>query len=188
MVSHPGMHCFSVSGSLSRSQTRWRGAGMRRSPVISMRVVLGNRGGASVVRGGGDCNFAPIASRRRRPCLSPQSAVCYTTRAMTVPFQQRFVALAAERSALCVGIDPSADSLKGWGLPDDAEGLQAFCERMVEVCAPLVACVKPQSSFFERHGAAGMAVLRRTGEAARSHGALGIIDANRAHIESTAPA
>src|SRR5882724_7307886 len=92
--------------------------------------------------------------------MSPRRAVCYTTKAMTVPFQQRFVALAAERSALCVGIDPSADSLKGWGLPDDAEGLQAFCERMAEVCAPLVACVKPQSAFCERHGAGEKGGLR----------------------------
>ncbi len=65
-----------------------------------------------------------------------------------------FVVLAAERSALCVGIDPSADSLKGWGLPDDLQGLASFCKRMVEVCAPLVACIKPQSAFFERHGPA----------------------------------
>jgi orotidine-5'-phosphate decarboxylase len=99
-----------------------------------------------------------------------------------------FIALAAERSALCVGIDPSADSLKGWGLPDDLQGLASFCKRMVEVCAPLVACVKPQSAFFERHGPAGMAVLRRTVEAARSHGALVIIDAKRGDIESTAAA
>jgi len=107
---------------------------------------------------------------------------------MTVPFQQRFIALAAERSRLCVGIDPSADSLRGWGLPDDAEGLLAFSERMVEVCAPLVACVKPQSAFFERHGPAGMAVLRQTVDAARSHGALVIVDAKRGDIESTAAA
>jgi orotidine-5'-phosphate decarboxylase len=107
---------------------------------------------------------------------------------MTVPFQKRFVALAAERSRLCVGIDPSADSLKGWGLPDDVQGLASFCKRMVEACAPLVACVKPQSAFFERHGPAGMAVLRRTVDAARSHGALVIIDAKRGDIESTAAA
>jgi len=107
---------------------------------------------------------------------------------MPVPFQNRFVALAAERSRLCVGIDPSADSLKGWGLADDAEGLRAFCERMVAVCAPLVACVKPQSAFFERHGPEGMAVLRRTVEAARSHGALVIIDVKRGDIDSTAAA
>jgi orotidine-5'-phosphate decarboxylase len=107
---------------------------------------------------------------------------------MTVPFQKRFTTLAAERSALCVGIDPSADSLKGWGLADDAQGLLSFCERMVEICAPLVACVKPQAAFFERHGPAGMVVLRRTVEAVQSHGALVIIDVKRGDIESTAAA
>jgi len=107
---------------------------------------------------------------------------------MTLPFQQRFVTLAAARSALCVGIDPSADLLKGWGLADDVQGLLSFCERLVEVCAPLVACVKPQAAFFERHGAAGMAVLRQTVEAAQSHGALVIIDVKRGDIESTAAA
>ena len=107
---------------------------------------------------------------------------------MTVPFHKRFMTLAAERSPLCVGIDPSADSLKGWGLPDDPQGLLAFCERMVEICAPLVPAVKPQTAFFERHGPAGMAVLRRTVDAAHSHGALVIIDAKRGDIASTAAA
>jgi orotidine-5'-phosphate decarboxylase len=119
---------------------------------------------------------------------SPRSALCYTTGTMTVPFQKRFVALAAVRSALCVGIDPSAETLKAWGLPDDALGLRSFCDRMVEVCAPLVACVKPQSAFFERHGAAGMDVLYDTVEAAHSHGTLVIIDAKRGDIDSTAAA
>lgn len=107
---------------------------------------------------------------------------------MTVPFQQRFISLAARRSPLCVGIDPSADLLGAWGLPDDAEGLWSFCARMVETCAPLVACLKPQAAFFERHGAAGMAVLRRTVKAAQSHGALVIIDVKRGDIDSTAAA
>ena len=106
----------------------------------------------------------------------------------TVPFQKRFIALAAERSPLCVGIDPAAESLKGWGLPDDVQGLRAFCERMVEACAPLVAVVKPQAAFFERHGPAGMEILRQTVEAARSHGALVIIDAKRGDISTTAAA
>jgi orotidine-5'-phosphate decarboxylase len=106
----------------------------------------------------------------------------------TVPFQKRFVALAAERSPLCVGIDPAAESLKGWGLPDDVQGLRAFCERMVEACAPLVAMVKPQAAFFERHGPAGVEILRRTVEAAQSHGALVIIDAKRGDISTTAAA
>src|SRR5579863_4175546 len=107
---------------------------------------------------------------------------------MMVPFQKRFMTLAAARSPLCVGIDPSAESLQGWGLTDDAQGLLSFCERMVEVCAPLVAAVKPQAAFFERHGPAGMEVLRDTVAAARSQGALVIIDAKRGDIASTAAA
>jgi orotidine-5'-phosphate decarboxylase len=107
---------------------------------------------------------------------------------MTLPFQKRFVALAAERSSLCVGIDPSAEVLNAWGLADDAEGLRAFCERMVDACAPLVAVIKPQVAFFERHGPAGMEILRRTVERAKGYGALVIIDAKRGDIASTAAA
>ena len=105
-----------------------------------------------------------------------------------VPFQTRFVELAAERSPLCVGIDPSAESLRGWRLPDDVTGLRVFCERMVEACAPLVATMKPQAAFFERHGPPGMEVLRRTVEQAKTHGALVIIDVKRGDISSTAAA
>ena len=68
------------------------------------------------------------------------------------------------------------------------QGLRAFCERMVEACAPLVAVVKPQVAFFERHGPAGVEILRQTVEAARSHGALVIIDAKRGDISTTAAA
>src|SRR5207248_4661180 len=118
----------------------------------------------SAAPGPGKSSCAP-GSRRSEP-------VCYTVCFMTPPFQQRFVALAAERSPLCVGIDPAAESLAGWGLADDIPGLRAFCERMVEVCAPLVAVVKPQAAFFERHGPAGMEILRLTIEMAQSRGAL----------------
>src|ERR1051326_9130874 len=107
---------------------------------------------------------------------------------MLAPFQQRFVGLAAERSALCVGIVPSAVVLRGWGLADDLHGLRVFSERMAEICAPLVAAVKPQSAFFERHGPDGMAVLRDTVAAARRRGALVIIDAKRGDVDSTAVA
>ncbi len=107
---------------------------------------------------------------------------------MTAPFQQRFIDLAAERSALCVGIDPSAESLKGWGLADDIAGLRAFCERMVEACAPLVAAIKPQAAFFQRHGPAGMEVLHHTVALARACGTLVIIDAKCGDIASTAAA
>ncbi len=107
---------------------------------------------------------------------------------MTEPFQQRFVELAGARSPLCVGIDPSAEALAGWGLADDVRGLAAFCARMVEVCAPLVASVKPQTAFFLRHGPDGMAVLRDTVAAAHACGTLVIIDAKCGDISSTAVA
>src|SRR5579864_445882 len=110
------------------------------------------------------------------------------TRPMTAPFQQRFLALARERSPLCVGIDPSAEALRGWGLADDPDGLAAFCERLVAACAPRVAVMKPQAAFFERHGPAGMAVLQRTVAAVHEHGALAIIDAKCGDISSTAVA
>jgi orotidine-5'-phosphate decarboxylase len=105
---------------------------------------------------------------------------------MMAPFQQRFVELASARSALCVGIDPSAESLKSWGLADSVEGLSAFCQRLVEICAPHSAIMKPQTAFFERHGPDGMAVLRDTVAAAQRCGALVLIDAKRGDIDSTA--
>jgi orotidine-5'-phosphate decarboxylase len=107
---------------------------------------------------------------------------------MTLPFQTRFVALAAARSPLCVGIDPSRESLTEWGFSDDARGLRLFCERLVAAAAPLVSAVKPQVAFFERLGPAGMEVLRETVAQAHAHGALVILDAKRGDIASTATA
>jgi orotidine-5'-phosphate decarboxylase len=107
---------------------------------------------------------------------------------MTLPFQTRFVALAAARSPLCVGIDPSRESLAEWGVADDANGLRLFCERLVAAAAPLAATVKPQVAFFERLGPAGMEVLRDTVAQAHAHGALVILDAKRGDIASTATA
>lgn len=107
---------------------------------------------------------------------------------MIAPFQNRFVALARARSPLCVGIDPSRESLAEWGVADDASGLRIFCERLVDACAPLVAIVKPQVAFFERLGPAGLEVLRDTVERAKAHGALVILDAKRGDIASTATA
>jgi len=107
---------------------------------------------------------------------------------MSLPFQQRFLLLAKERSPLCVGIDPSTEALRGWGLADDVAGLRAFCERLVEACAPLVVAMKPQVAFFERHGPAGMAILQDIIAAVKAAGALAIIDAKSGDIGSTAVA
>src|SRR5579885_1011524 len=107
---------------------------------------------------------------------------------MSPPFQARFNRLAAARSPLCVGIDPSAEALRQWGLGDDPAGLRRFCETLIDAAAPLVAAVKPQLAFFERFGPAGLAV--RSAVLARSHAPcpLFILDSKRGERASTAVA
>jgi orotidine-5'-phosphate decarboxylase len=93
-----------------------------------------------------------------------------------------------ERGRLCVGIDPHPRLLREWGLADDAAGLEHFALAVVDALGDQVATFKPQSAFFERHGSAGIAVLERTIAAARSAGALVILDVKRGDIGSTAKA
>lgn len=101
------------------------------------------------------------------------------------PFGARLRAAMDLRGPLCVGIDPHPSLLAQWGLTDDAAGLERFALTCVEALADQVAVLKPQSAFFERHGAAGIGVLERTVAAARSHGCLVLLDAKRGDIGST---
>ncbi len=64
-------------------------------------------------------------------------------------------------------------------------GLERFALRAVEALAPEVALVKPQSAFFERYGARGVAVLERVLVVAREAGALVLLDVKRGDIGST---
>lgn len=89
---------------------------------------------------------------------------------------------------LCVGIDPHAQLLEQWGLEDSVEGLDRFAATCVEAFAGKVAFVKPQSAFFERFGAAGVAILERTLQDLRHTGSLTILDVKRGDIGSTATA
>ena len=100
------------------------------------------------------------------------------------PFGVRLAA-AMDRGPLCVGIDPHRELLGAWGLGDDAAGLRDFCLRVVEAVGGRVAAVKPQSAFFERHGAAGIAVLEQTLAALRECGTLSVLDVKRGDIGST---
>ncbi|MCB2175865.1 MAG: orotidine-5'-phosphate decarboxylase [Actinomycetales bacterium] len=86
---------------------------------------------------------------------------------------------------LCVGIDPHPGLLAAWGLSDDPAGLRSFALRVVDAVAGRVAALKPQSAFFERHGAAGVAVLEEVLTAARGSGSQVILDAKRGDIGST---
>jgi len=92
------------------------------------------------------------------------------------------------RGPLCVGIDPHAALLGAWSLPDSPAGLERFALTVVEALADRIAVLKPQSSFFERFGSAGIAVLERTIAEARAAGAVVILDAKRGDIGSTVEA
>jgi orotidine-5'-phosphate decarboxylase len=91
----------------------------------------------------------------------------------------------AERGPLCVGIDPHAELLARWGLPDTATGLEHFAQTTIEALADRVAVVKPQSAFFERFGSRGIAVLESTIRQFREAGALVLLDVKRGDIGST---
>ncbi|AXH97833.1 orotidine-5'-phosphate decarboxylase [Ornithinimicrobium avium] len=86
---------------------------------------------------------------------------------------------------LCVGLDPHAHLLAAWGLPDTPEGLRSFSATVLEAVRGECAAIKPQSAFFERHGAAGVAVLEEVLAASRERGLLTVLDAKRGDIGST---
>src|SRR5262245_61435339 len=105
-------------------------------------------------------------------------------------------AVRAKGNPVCVGLDPrwdmlprairqrhSADSLEGI-----AAAFEEFSRRVLDLVAPLVAIVKPQSAFFEACGPAGMATLRKVLQRAHDLGLITILDGKRNDIASTAEA
>jgi orotidine-5'-phosphate decarboxylase len=104
------------------------------------------------------------------------------------PFGTRLHRAMAERGRLCVGIDPHAQLLAQWGLPDDVDGLARFALGAVDAVAPVVPVVKPQSAFYERFGSRGIAVLEQVVARARDAGALVLLDVKRGDIGSTTQA
>ncbi len=104
---------------------------------------------------------------------------------MSERFGERVRAVLDARGPLCVGIDPHASLLAAWGLSDDAAGVREFGLRTVEAAAGRVGLVKPQVSFFERFGSAGIGALEEVIAAARAQDLLVIADAKRGDIGST---
>ena len=91
----------------------------------------------------------------------------------------------AKYGQLCVGIDPHAALLNDWGLSDDVQGLDSFANTVLESAVGRVGIIKPQVSFFERHGSRGFAVLEKIAERAAQTDLLVIMDAKRGDIGTT---
>jgi orotidine-5'-phosphate decarboxylase len=99
-------------------------------------------------------------------------------------------------NSVCVGLDPRWDQLPEeirrrhpeGTLAATARAYEEFCLRVLDVVAPLVPVVKPQSAFFEACGPAGMVALQHLLRRARRAGLLTILDGKRNDIASTAEA
>jgi len=100
-------------------------------------------------------------------------------------FGARLAAAMQDQGPLCVGIDPHPEYLARWGLPDTAESVAAFADAIVDASVGTAAAVKPNSAFFERHGARGIAALERTLARCRELSLLTILDVKRGDIGST---
>ena len=104
---------------------------------------------------------------------------------MPKSFGAKLEAAFQKHGQLCVGIDPHATLIEEWGLPDNAASLLEFGRRVIEAASGRVGIVKPQVSFFERHGAAGYSALETLTREARDADLLVIADAKRGDIGTT---
>jgi orotidine-5'-phosphate decarboxylase len=111
------------------------------------------------------------------------------TRTPAVPgFVERWRQSVARFGPFCLGVDPSSDVLRRWGLADSPEGLAVFCERLLHWTDGLVGMLKPQVAFFERFGAKGFGVLEQLVAHLRRRGALVLLDGKRGDIGTTCAA
>jgi len=67
---------------------------------------------------------------------------------------------AATGTVLCLGLDPVPTALPK-GFSEDLAGIERFVELVVEAAVPFAAAVKPNLSFYEAYGSAGLAALER---------------------------
>jgi orotidine-5'-phosphate decarboxylase len=104
---------------------------------------------------------------------------------MTESFPARFARARARYGPLVLGADPHGPVLRGWQLPDDAEGLQRFTDIILKAADGAVGIIKPQSAFFERHGWQGVRELARLIDGARERGILVVLDVKRGDVGST---
>ena len=104
---------------------------------------------------------------------------------MPSSFGTRIEQAFAKYGQLCVGVDPHAQLLEEWGLPETVDGLRSFSLAVLEASIGRVGFIKPQVAFFEKFGAKGFAVLEQFAELAAAEDILVIMDAKRGDIGST---
>ncbi len=94
--------------------------------------------------------------------------------------------MAASGSLLCVGLDPELEKLPA-GLRGGPNPLFEFCRTIIDATAPFACAFKPNTAFFEAHGAHGWAQMAMVFAHLReSHPAhFTICDAKRGDIGST---
>lgn len=100
-------------------------------------------------------------------------------------FAERFVHLSQRRSPLCLGLDPSEELFRIWGLSNDLDGLRSFCRKVLEAAEDNIAVIKPQAGFFERFGPKGVVELADANIQIRDRGALCLVDAKRGDVSET---
>jgi len=110
-------------------------------------------------------------------------------------FADRLLAAIQQKGApVCVGIDPVYDRLPPAMVrpgADDAEQIRAilrYCLELLEVVAPVVPAVKPQSAYFEAYREEGVKAYFQVVRKARELGMIVIGDVKRGDIGSTAEA
>lgn len=110
-------------------------------------------------------------------------------------FSQKLTqAILAKKNPVLVGLDPRfaqipekfRTGVDASDLPAVARVYKDFCCRILDIVAPLVACVKPQLAFFEAVGPAGTSALAEVIQYARKLGLVVILDGKRNDIGSTA--
>jgi len=103
-------------------------------------------------------------------------------------------AIRQKGSPVCVGLDPVydrlPDALKGEDddVVEQLDQIEAFCLQLLELVAPFVPAIKPQSAYFEVFGSEGVSVYEACVERAHSLGMVVIGDVKRNDIGSTAQA
>jgi orotidine-5'-phosphate decarboxylase len=112
--------------------------------------------------------------------------ICVKREASVKFIDKLLAASRANKSLLCVGLDPESVRFPPLYLGAPAEkSVVRFCRDIIEATAPYVCAFKPNIAFFEVLGACGMDVFQEVLQAVPSHIPV-IVDAKRGDIGNSA--